>query len=375
MLKIAIDGTFQTEPIAGLRRYFESLLIHLARIDKKNKYLIYYNYFRKRNLQIFRVLQKNFTTKRNPLPQQTFYKLTEFIPINHSLFIGPVDLIHFPNHYSLPISKKTKSIATIHDLSFILNPEFYPDYIYTPLIKETKKTLNRVDKIITISANTKKDIIEIYEVEPERIAVIYNGAEFINLDVDSNLASNKYNLDGPYILSVSTVQPRKNFIRLMKAYKIAKERGLSHKLVIAGRFGWLYEDILEKRTELSLDDDVIFTGMVSDEMLASLYKGADIFIYPSLYEGFGLPPLEASFYGVPVISSNTSSMPEVMGDGALYIDPISSEDIASTFEQLAGDDEIKSQLIKKGYENLKRFSWEKCARETLELYKKIIYNA
>lgn len=372
MMRITIDGTFQTEPVAGLKRYFEMLLTHLASIDTANEYQIYYNMFRDRDCNVFQINQENFRTRRNPIPRRLFEKFINLFSLNHSPFIGTTDLVHFPNHYSYPVSNRTKSVVTIHDISYKIYPEHLSREIIEQLEPATEDTLRRVDGIIAISENTKKDLMEFYEIDPQKIKVIHIGADFSDIDVDESVARDEFNIEEPYILSVSTIQPRKNFKRLMHAYKIVKDDGIPHKLVIAGRFGWLYEDILKRRTELSLEEDVIFTGQISDKLLISFYKGADIFIYPSLYEGFGLPPLEASFYGVPVICSKTSSLPEVMGEACIYVNPESVEDIATGIMSLTDDDEKKSQLIEKGYENLKRFSWEKCARETLELYRSLI---
>ena len=173
-----------------------------------------------------------------------------------------------------------------------------------------------------------------------------------------------------YLLYVGTLQPRKNLVRAIEAFGLLK-RDSTLKFVIAGKKGWLYDEIFEKVKELNLENEVIFTGYVPDEDLPELYKNAKAFIFVSLYEGFGLPVLEAMSYGIPVLTSNTSSLPEVAGDAALLVDPENTEEIAKGMERLLTDEKLRQQLISKGKEQIKKFSWEKAAKETLQVLEEV----
>jgi len=372
MMRIIIDGTCQIEPVAGIKRYYESLIKGLASVDDENKYKVIHFNLRTTNTNIYTIKKKNFQFKKIPFPRRVIYKITDNIPLNPAFILGKIDLIHFTNPYIYKVIKKIKTVVTIHDVAFLIHPEFYYNELIEELKAEIGRAMERADGIITISENSKRDIIEYYDFPEKMIKVIPLGVDFIEIDIDETLARTRYNLEEPYFLSVSTLQPRKNFEGLIRAFRITKNEGLPHKLVIAGKFGWMYDGIFEEIERHSLEDDVIITGAISDELLVSLYMGADIFVYPSFYEGFGLPPLEASFYGVPVICSNVSSIPEVMGDSASYIDPSSDEDIAKAMLTLTGDDERKRELRERGYKNLNRFSWEKTAQKTLDFYREVV---
>ncbi len=234
------------------------------------------------------------------------------------------------------------------------------------LTKWTKYSVRKAKQIFTISKSSKDDIIKEYGIPGYKIAVthpgirkeISNKKQAISMD---NLKS-KYKIKGDYILFVGTLQPRKNIIRLVEAFSKIKS---DVKLVIVGKKGWLYEEILESPKKFDIEDRVKFLDFVPDEDLPLFYKNALCFVLPSLYEGFGLPVLEAMQYGCPVITSNISSLPEVGGDAALYIDPLNVNDIKKNLELIIQNSELRQKLIKKGYEQVKKFSWEKTARETL----------
>lgn len=232
-------------------------------------------------------------------------------------------------------------------------------------------------KIIAVSENTKKDLVELYNVCSDRISVIYEGAsnnssKFEILNLKSNLNDKILNYK-PYLLFVGRLEKRKNVEGIIEAFKILKEKyNIPHKLVLAGKPGFGYEGIMYQVSRIKYKDDIIFTGFVSEEEKWQLLKNANAFLFPTFYEGFGLPILEAQNLGVPVVTSNISSLPEVGGESVLYANPNRPEEIAEAAFRLISNQNIRDDIIKKGYENIKRFDWEKCASEIariIQIYK------
>lgn len=238
------------------------------------------------------------------------------------------------------------------------------------------RTLKTADRIIAVSNSTKRDLINYFNIPEEKIKVILEAADekfkLLNKE-EINEVKQKYNLNFPFILYVGTLEARKNIPTLIKAFYKIKKKNIEHKLVIAGKKGWKYKEIFETIDKLDLQNDVVFTGYVSDEDLPALYNAADLFVYPSIYEGFGLPPLEAMACGTPVITSNTSSLPEVVGDAGIMVDPCDVDGLTQTMCDVLTNDGLREDMIKKGLERAKMFTWEKCARETLKVYEEV-YN-
>lgn len=286
-----------------------------------------------------------------------------------------VDLFH-GTMFLTPVLSSVPSIITIYDMVLDIFPEtmFWKNRL--PLKLLMKKSAKKAARVIAISESTKKDIIKYLGIEQEKINVIYPGVsrEFSpqNKEYDKNVLS-KYNLSLGYILSVGTLEPRKNLIRLLNAYKmIVANEGSMPQLVIVGGHGWLKEDINRVIDSLGLTEKVILTGYVSDSDLPALYRSAKVFVYPSLYEGFGLPPLEAMACGTPVISSNTSSIPEVVGDAGLLVDPYRPDEIARAITIVLKDEELRNHLKHAGLIRSGLFSWDKTAQETIKLYQEVI---
>lgn len=302
-----------------------------------------------------------------------------FLPL-HLFFKKNINVFFAPAHYS-PRFLKIPLVVTIHDLSFF----YYPDeFLKTDLYKLknwTKYSVEKAKKIIAVSKTTKKDLIKFYNLEDERIAVIYNGYEKKAKDFFAK--NGKYELKiknfikkfkitaKKYILYVGTIQPRKNLNILIEAFLKFKKNNPDYKLVIAGKKGWLYQKIFEKVIELNLKKEVIFTDYIDDAMLVYLYKNAFCFVMPSLYEGFGIPLLEAMDNNCPVISSFTSSLPEIGDNACLYFDPKNSDDLYNKLITLKNNQHLRQELIKKGKERIKNFSWQKCAEETLMILKNL----
>lgn len=235
---------------------------------------------------------------------------------------------------------------------------------------------NRADAIIAISNHTKMDCIKYLGIPEEKIRVIYEAAdeifkpEKIKEEMKNHL-KDKYGIEFPFILSVGTLEKRKNLPNVLKAFYRLKKTGNHHKLVIVGKIGWKYNKIFSTMEELDLKKDVIFTGYVPDEDLVKIYNAADLFVFPSIYEGFGLPPLEAMACGCPVITSNTSSLPEVVGDAGVTVDPYDDKALADEMHRILSNDGFKTELSKKSLERAELFSWRQTAKETWNVYEEV----
>lgn len=289
------------------------------------------------------------------------------------------DVFFSPTHYAPRFSPVPRAIA-IMDLSYLHYPELFKQSDLYRLKSWTRYSAEKASAIFTISQASKNDIMNIYKIAGSKIHVTYPGIKGENEIVNKNLKVmkkdeilKKYNLSERYILFVGTLQPRKNIIRLFEAFKILKGKSKFKdlELVIVGKKGWLYDDILVAPTKLGIDESVKFLDFIPDEDMPALYKNAQCFVLPSLYEGFGLPVLEAMTYDCPVATSNTSSLPEAGGDAAVYFDPANVEDIAKVVEKVLVSESMRKKMIEKGKEQIKKFSWEKTAQKTLEVLREI----
>ncbi len=374
-MKIGINGYEAVVPRFGYNKdtglpnrvgsslYCFELLKNLEKIDKKNTYEIYLPQIPTNDLP-----KSSENWKYKVLPSRKMWTLTSLsfeLMKNRSL-----DVFFTPSHY-LPLFAPKKSVVSILDVSYIYFPELFKKKDLIQLKKWTEYSANKSRKILTISSSSKSDIINEYRVSEDKVEVIYPGIN-TSLGTGNTLKmediEKKFGIKSKYILFVGTIQPRKNIKRLIEAYsKIDTEVSL----VIVGRRGWQYEEILNAPEAFGVKEKVNFLENVSDEDLPSLYKNAEFFILPSLYEGFGIPVLEAMNYGIPVITSKVSSLPEVGGDAALYIDPENVSDIASKMEKLLKDNDLRQELIRKGKKQMEKFSWENSATQTLKVLEEV----
>ncbi len=280
-----------------------------------------------------------------------------------------VDVFFAPAHYA-PRFSSVPTVVTIHDLSYF----YYPaDFLKGDLFKLknwTKYSVRKAAKVITVSKTTKKDLLSFYNVPEEKVEVVYNGYEKILKSKARKLKFTKLQKK-PYFLYVGTLQPRKNIPLLLQAFEKYKSNAPDFELIIAGKKGWLYEKIFDQVSELGLNDSVFFTDYIPDSQLAYLYENAFALILPSLYEGFGIPILEAMNYDCPVITSFSSSLPEIGGDACLYFDPQNVDDLLEKMLLLQGDNNLRQELITKGRRRIKFFSWKACADKTLEIIKSV----
>lgn len=281
----------------------------------------------------------------------------------------PNAIIHYPDTIA-PIFAKNKVIITVNDLSF---KTMRSSFTWKTAMRKnilTDISVRKASKILTISNFAKEEVLKYYKnIDKSKIKAIHIGFDDFSKDIinEKEISQEILNIKKPFILTVSTISPRKNVDGLIKAFNVIKNE-ITCNLVIAGRDGWMYEEVHKLAEELHLEDRVIFTGGINDEELKFLYKNSKLFIYPSFYEGFGLPPLEAMSFGIPCIVSNKTSIPEVVGEAAILVDPNDIDEMAKAMKNVISDNDLYNKLVKKGFERVKVFSWNKCAENTLKIY-------
>lgn len=379
-MKICIDAGIGLSSIekGGIYYLLYDFLNTLGSIDKENEYLIFgcflKNYWRKiKNIQVPEF--NNFSIKILPLPSKLVKTLeNKFkIPLIEKLLKREkISIYHGISATYLPLFKKIKTIYTIYDLSFEIMPEVYKEKWYS----EIKSSSIRSDIIIVPSYSTKKDTVEIYKIPEEKIRVVYLGINHkIFRPVEKKIIKEKlkkyFNFE-KYILTVATSIKRKNIPFLFDVYKILKEKKIEEKLVIITGTNYLKNEILKLAADKKIEKDVFCFAEIPVEEMPFFYSGADLFIFISLYEGFGLPVLEAMACGVPVITSNISSLPEISGNAAILVDPNRKEEILYTIRNVLEDETLKNDMRQKGLERAKEFSWEKTAIETIKVYEEVL---
>lgn len=277
-----------------------------------------------------------------------------------------IDLFFTTTHYG-PRMSPVPTVVSVMDLSYIHFPELFKKKDLYKLTNWTKYSTKKARKIITISNSSRNDIIKYYKIPEEKIEVVYPGIKQIESHSMNKMPS-KYEIQGDFILYIGTLQPRKNLVRLIEAMSKIKDKKIS--LVVIGKKGWQYEEILAAPEKFAVKDRIKFLDFVPDEDLPAFYQNAICYVLPSLYEGFGLPILEAMQYGCPVITSNVSSLPEAGGEAAMYFDPTSVDDIAHKIDKVVGDKGLREEMKKKGFVHIKKFSWKKSAEEVLSILEK-----
>jgi glycosyltransferase involved in cell wall biosynthesis len=305
--------------------------------------------------------------------ESSLLRLLFFIP--RGLRAQRIDVFHGLDHIGVPLFGKVgRYVATIHDMIPLLWPQWVTRKHRVVVTAAYHRLRQQADVVIAPSEATKADIVRYLRIDPQRIAVIPWGCDerFQPTGDRERFAAvrQRYRLPARYLLFVGTLEPRKNLTTLLHAYAVLRAEGRDEglKLVVAGRTGWLYADIFDTVKTLDLDKDVIFTGFVDDEDIPDLYRGAQLFVFPSLYEGFGLPILEAMASGVAVVTSDTASMPEVAGDAALLVDPHDPKAMAEGIARVLTEERLREVLTQKGLARARCFTWDSVAQKTLELY-------
>lgn len=316
-----------------------------------------------------------------PLSDRWLYRLWYRLrlPLPVQWFTGRLDLFHSPDFVLPPVRGDAPTLLTVHDLSFVHYPQTFTLPLVNYLNRVVPWSVRRATHVLADSQATKDDLQAIWNVSPDKITVLYSGVgrSFRPVTDGPALAAvrRRYELgDAPYLLSVSTLQPRKNYRMLIRAFRSVAANH-PHRLVLAGGKGWLYEDVLAEVQRQGLDERVHFAGFVDDADLPILYSGADLFVFPSLYEGFGLPLLEAMACGVPVLTSTASSLPEVAGEAAVQLSPHDEEAWADAMNRLLADEQRRRQLAAAGFAQVKQFTWERAARRLRGLYRELLDGA
>jgi len=355
-MKIAIDTQTTLGQKSGFGFYVKNLVESLQKVDTENEYFL-----------IAPDSEKDLST-----PQRLIWDQWTFPGKANST---RVDILHQPC-FSAPLFYRGKIVITIHDLISHFFPKNIPQGSRFYFSKWMPLTYGKADKIIAISFNTKRDIMSLLKIPEEKIVVIHSavGKEFHPIVDTGKIAAikNKYNTGAKFILDVGTLEPRKNLPFLVRAfYEAIKTGQITHNLVLTGKKGWYYEDLFKLIQELHLEDRVILPGYVPDEDLPILYNAADLFCFPSLYEGFGFPPLEAMSCGTPVIAAKNSSIPEVVGDAGIMLTLQDEKLWAESIVKVLSNPKKLSDLRHKGLIQAQKFSWEKTARETIQVYKEV----
>jgi len=367
-MHIAIDAHSVGAQLAGNETYAVSLIEALAEIDQSNRYTLYVS--KQSAVDRFTNRWPNFQVKRT-LPHTPLVR----IPLTLSLELrkDPVDVLHV--QYTAPPRPPCALVATIHDLSFEHLPETFKRRSRAQLRLTVRRTAQRAAQILTLSEFSRRDIIETYAVDPERVSVTPPAAasRFAPVTDETELRRIRttYGIQRDYILALGSIQPRKNLVRLINAYmrlRRAQTDSRTPQLVLAGRRGWLEKETIRAASESDARQDILFIGYVADEDLPALYSGARCFVYPSYFEGFGLPILEAMQCGTPVIAGNRTSLPEVTGDAAILFDPFDELAMANALADVAQNPGYRAELRLKGLQRAASFSWRTTARLTLQAY-------
>jgi len=410
-MKIGIDYTSAATQGAGIGRYTRELMRALLALPSDNRYSFFYA--KSHRIDESEIRNQQSEIRRLPFHDKWLMRIWQRlrIPIPVELIVGRVDLFHSPDFTLPPTLPGVPTLLTVHDLSFIRDPESAWPSLRAFLNKAVPRSVKRATHVLADSQATKDDLIELFGTPAEKITVLYAGVDArfapVRNQAEIDRVCAKYQLPRPFILSLGTLQPRKNYARLIEAFgqligtqhpstaprahseqseaksknahgsahALSAERGRAARdaatdfhLAITGGEGWMYETIFEQVKRSGLEDRVHFPGFVDDADLPALYSAADLFAYPSLYEGFGLPLLEAMACGTPVVGSNTSSLPEVIGDAGQQVDPRNVDDIARALRQMIDQPDLRERSIGLGLERAKLFTWDKAARELLAIY-------
>lgn len=364
-MKIAIDAREMVGQIAGKGRYVAEVVAGLAKIDNKNSYVLY----SKQPLGV--KLPANFETVTiGGLPG------LRQVWLANDAKRRDCDILFAPTGYLPVVFSRIPTVVTIHDLAVFVSKEARP--ALRTLIAERLLlglAARRAQRIISVSESTKRDLIRLFRTPEHKIDVTLLGYDRATYQAkpdqkDAEVLT-QYSLQPEYLLFIGTLEPRKNIEGIIRAYaKLSADLQAKHPLVIGGKKGWYYDSIFTTVKELSLEEKVQFLGRVPDEHLPALYRQAKVFLFPSFYEGFGLPPLEAMACGTPVITSNLSSLPEVVGEAGILVNPHSNAELSVAMKKLLSDEELYQSMVQQLPNQVKKFSWDTAATQTLEVFQK-----
>ena len=377
-LKIAIDYTSAVNQNAGIGRFVRQLVHAVIANDPVDNFVLLHanpNPGRTPNYPTGPNVTRRVLRVNERWTNIIWHRLQAPIPADW--LTGPVDLFHSPD-FVMPPVRAARSILTVHDLAFLLYPECAHASLRAYLERTVPRSVQRADYVVADSENTRNDVICLLGVPPERVTVVPGGVDpaFQPVTDPARLAALRQTIGldetTPYILFIGVIEPRKNLVGLIEAFDILKDRRpLPHKLVVAGRRGWLSDSTMERAERSKYRRDIVFTGFIPDGELPTLYSAAEAFAFPSHYEGFGLPVLEAMACGTPVVASRASSLPEIVGDAGMQVDPDDPERLASALELLALNPEMRADFRARGLERASTFTWDAAAKVMLDVYRKV----
>lgn len=370
-MKIVINTIPLLSPLTGVGHYLNNLVIEFQRLRPEIQYTFYHGYFGKKPKVYAEGEGKGFYRMKQwvqkiPLGSPSARGLKNVLA---RMNLKEFDLYFEPNFIPLDIRSK-KVVATVHDFSFHLYPEWGPRERIEYFSRNFFKRIEQADLIITGSRYIEREASDVLNGKNLKIVTIYYGYNPVLFHTQQKAEEEKAGLPGPYILFVGSIEPRKNLLGLLKAYLLLPEyMKKEFQLLVIGSRGWRNQERVEGMEELK--GRVHYQGYLNDEELAALYRRASCLVFPSFYEGFGLPPLEAMACGCPAVVSDVASLPEVCGDAAYYVNPYDVESIAEGIYKVLTDEDLRRSLIEKGLERAKLFSWEKCAKEHLEVFEEV----
>ncbi|MBD3282051.1 MAG: glycosyltransferase [Candidatus Portnoybacteria bacterium] len=397
-MKIGVDiRILGKNKMTGIENYASSLFSSLLNKDKKNEYIFFYNGFKKPNLDFDFLKESNAKLIIKRFPNQIFdlfLKIFKYPKID--LLLDGVDVFLSPHFLITPLSNSCKRILVFCDLSFVRYPEFFSfsRKLWHWFVCPKKQAVN-ASKIVTISESSKRDLIDLYNIKKDKIEIIYPGINGTDKSVENLVKKYSFLNDKKaiFLLCLATIEPRKNILGVIEAFEKIKESKSNVmtqvrwsgfegevkrngnkildfsnlKLIIAGSEGWLYREVLRKIKKSNYKEDIFFIGFVDQKDKFSFYNIADLFIYPSFFEGFGLPPLEAMACGLPVVISNNSSLPEVVSDAGIMVDPHKAGEIASAVEITLSNEKLYRRLSGKGLKRSQEFNWDNAGKQILKI--------
>jgi len=371
-MRIGIDARPIQGKFTGDATYWRGLIEGFSHIDTDDEIILYLD----AGLPIPAIPQAKYFQAK-PLRSMSWRTWSVFA-FPRALKKDGIDIAHV--QYSIPLYAPCPVVTSVHDISFKRHPEFFRLKDRLILDAGFKRASKRAAKILALSEYTKKEMLDLYDIRPEKIAVVYPGVDeqFKPMDRDICRATiaDKYGVSSPFILTLGVIQPRKNLPRLLEGFAKLKEADKSAPdLVIVGKYGWKETNLLERIAELKLSEHVILTGYAPQEDLPVFYNAADVFIYPSVYEGFGLPPLEAMACGTPVITGNQTSLPEVIGEAGIMVGPYDPAAFTKALVNVLSNETLRAEMSSKGLKQASKFTWDKTATQVLEIYRRELRSA
>lgn len=395
-MRIGIDvrSLLDIEP-SGVGEYTFNLLKNIFDEDNENQYVLFYNIFKKSADRLlvdnFKDIYANVEVKAYNFPNRIFNPFVQYFNYPKiDKLIGGVDVFFAPNLHFLSLSKNCKKVVSVHDISFRIYPDLFSyrkNVWHSSMVINPSRFITKADKILAVSENTKRDIIKYYHIPEEKIIVTHlSVSEDFKLIKDKlnsedfkakqTELKNKYKLPDNFLLTLSTLEPRKNITSVIIAFEKLKRQNLEKykdlELVIAGGRGWKCKDIYKKVENSEFNNQIKLLGYIDRKDKPYIYNAASLFVWPSFYEGFGIPPLEAMASGTVVVTSAVSSLPEVVEDAALIINPFNIAEITKAIDLVLSSPELRSQLVDMGFKQVDKFSWKKTAAKTLQVIKSTI---